>query len=100
MISANDTCVGKCGVLDYKNIFDLWKELGERVPFSVRRNTWSRFRRLTIVRVSDVKQTHTGLYGKAWTLDEWYGWVRKRDLSCTGEKLVSCAGCYQWKLVD
>ena len=78
----------------FRNVFEIWNEGGRRVPFRVRNVGWARWRVLTIVRVSDVHQTDTGLYGRAWTFESWY--VSRGGCSKAGEKVVGSAGSYQW----
>jgi hypothetical protein len=74
---------------ELKNIFDLWKQNGEHLPFKVKRNSWSPGRAVEVVEITDVKKTKTGLYGKAWTVDDWYSRGFRKE--------ISCAGCYQWE---
>ena len=73
------------------NIPGLW--IWHRVPFFVRRDTWSRFSLFCVVDVVP-KASRSGLYGKAW------GYFVHAD---TGDfedfQELGCAGCYQWALV-
>lgn len=78
-----------------QNIFQIWNDLGQRVPFAVKRESWnpaSSYEWWQRLRLG------SSPYGKAW------GYFRRREQNISepdgepGE--VRCAGCYQWFLVD
>jgi hypothetical protein len=79
-----------------KNVFELWRDRGKVLPFKVRRAWWKEDKVVTVIRVTAVKQTWNGYYGKAWVNDEWY--LADVDEE-SGMKELSCAGCYQWEEV-
>lgn len=77
------------------NIFEVWKQLGEKVPFAVRRDTWSN-EFYTIVDYVEIKNwpygiaqgypTHSGNPTNHYDYDK--KWRQNRE--------IPCAGCYQW----
>lgn len=82
-----------------RNIFDIWSDRGRTVPFKVHKIEWKRDRIVTVDRISDIKTTKSGIYGKAWTMDEWY-WpehTRRDDMPLKeGEKIIYLSGTYKW----
>ncbi|MBZ9742250.1 hypothetical protein [Mesorhizobium sp. CO1-1-4] len=72
-----------------KNVFQLWKEQGEKLPFKVIRWTWSANRAFVVERI----EIGNWPYGNAW------GRPILNGVAGPQEKL-SCAGSYQWKVVD
>ena len=74
-----------------QNVFQLWKSIGERLPFAVRRNTWSKESYLIIHDIRIKKYPYGDAAGIFYNND--------KPKSQKPEP-VSCAGCYQWELVD
>lgn len=79
-----------------KNIFQIWCDVGKITPFRVRRVSWHPSRSVGVVRVSDLRKLPSGLYGEAWTRDDWYGETGWYLRGPNGEISISGAGCYQW----
>lgn len=83
---------------DERNIFQIWRDLGEKIPFAVRRRDWSE-RYYTVVEKIEIKKwpygnaygypTENGRKSDHYEYDN--GWKKYR--------LIPCAGCYQWTLV-
>ncbi len=73
-----------------KNVFELWQEGGQQLPFTVVRWTWNPANSAFLVEKIEVKKWP---YGTAW------GRFLKDGVPGEYEKL-SCAGSYQWKTVD
>jgi len=74
-----------------KNVFDLWVDNDKKLPFFVRRWSWSTHSKFMVAKI-EPKQTKTGLYGSA------YGYFYNDDKKNEYSKL-SCAGNYQWDKV-
>lgn len=75
-----------------RNIFELYLECGQVVPFRVRRNTWRNEHWLEVTEVRLAPRTRDGRqYGEAFGV---YHFAGKAPFSGT----VACAGCYQWTL--
>ena len=75
---------------DWKNIFQLWKENGERLPFKVAKSTWSAAKgHYLIVEKVEVKKWP---YGDAWGHYHWHGRPSERGK-------IKAAGTYNWKLI-
>jgi len=70
-----------------KNIFQIWRENGEKLPVKVHRWTWPDERYAVVTRVEIKKWP----YGKAWGTVYW----NSKEYE-TGE--ISGAGNYQWVL--
>ncbi len=80
-----------------KNVFQLWVENDKVLPFRVRRLSWHPTTFFEVKRVENVKWDYyekTGdLYGSA------YGDMYLRDQLADENKLLKCAGCYEWEKV-
>lgn len=82
-----------------RNVFQIWRDNGERVPFRVRRWSWNWYCFAVVVDIviseKDMEyEVDTGkLYGKA----EGRFFMRGKERRCDG--CLSCAGCYQWEFV-
>ena len=77
---------------DWKNIFQLWKENGEQVPFAVAKGTWSaEAGHYLIVEKIEIKKWP---FGSAWGHYHWNG------LPPGPREKVKAAGTYNWKRVD
>jgi hypothetical protein len=75
----------------WKNIFQLWKENGEQVPFAVAKSTWSaEAGHYLIVERVGIKEWP---YGSAWGHYHWNGLPGPREK-------VKAAGTYNWKRVE
>lgn len=91
----------------WRNIFDLYIDGGEKVPFIVARSSWNprNGMALCVVKVNP-KQTRTGVYGTA------YGYMLPNRVhpewndpdGYYGAKghvtLIPCSGCYEWRRID
>ena len=74
-----------------KNVFQLWKEGGEKLPFKVIRWTWNPATSAFLVERIEVGKWP---YGKAWGR-----FIRDGVPEATPQQL-SGAGSYQWKVVE
>ena len=71
-----------------KNIFELWREGGERLPFKVAKCTWSaEAGHFLIVERIEIKKWP---YGEAWGHYHWGGVSGPRDK-------IGAAGTHNWK---
>ena len=73
-----------------KNVFQLWKEGGEKLPFKVIRWTWHPATSAFLVERIEVRKWP---YGKAW------GRFIRNGVPEAPQQL-SGAGSYQWKVVE
>lgn len=81
---------------DYKNIFQIWKENEEKVPFAVRRWNWYENYYAVIERVEITKFPYGKAYGFAVANGKY---SNHYDSKWNKKYPISCSGCYQWKLV-
>ena len=78
---------------DWKNIFQLWKENGEKLPFKVAKSTWSaEAGHYLVVEKIEIKKWP---YGSAWGR---YHWNSAPGAPGAPEK-IKAAGTYNWKLL-
>lgn len=86
-------------IMEEKNIFEIWKENGEKTPFAVRRRNWAN-QYYTIV---------TGVVIKKWPYGDAYGYATingtfsnhyEYDKRWRESGIIPCCGCYQWTLVE
>lgn len=75
---------------DWKNIFQLWEENGQRVPFTVAKSSWSAEKGHYLV-VEEIR-IKKWPYGDAWGQYFWNGQPGERDK-------IKAAGTYSWKLL-
>ena len=79
-----------------RNVFQIWKDNGEKLPFFVRRFSWSKNSKFLVTKVKinwSYYKEKGKLYGKA------YGHYlndNRKDKSAE----LNCAGSYQWELVE
>jgi hypothetical protein len=72
----------------WRNIFELWRENGERVPFDVVKSTWSpEAGHYLVVERVEIKKWP---YGTAWGHYHWNGRPTQRGQ-------IKAAGTYNWK---
>lgn len=74
---------------EYKNIFELWKDNNERLPFKVRINSWSESHFAIVEKIEIIKWP----YGKAFGQYFFYGKPGKNGL-------IENSGTYRWTLVE
>lgn len=76
---------------DWKNIFQLWRENGEKLPLKVIRNSWNPAAgHYLVVEEVAVKKWP---YGDAWGRYHWRG-----GAAGPTEK-IRCSGTYAWRLL-
>jgi hypothetical protein len=86
---------------DYRNIMQIWKSIGQECPFAVRRAHWSDRTYAVVDEVIIGKWPYGFAYGHTYVQG-----VRQaprfasKMRSSTGAPEISCAGCYQWYLVE
>ncbi len=85
-------------ITDQKNIFEIWKDNGKRLPFAVRRVNWTN-QYYTIV---------TGIKIKKWPYGDAYGYPTvmgvysdhyEYEREWRENQIIPCCGCYQWHYV-
>ena len=85
--------------MDIKNIFQLWDEIGRKVPFKVRRENWSKRYIVIVEKIECEKMPYGKAYG--YTTDNGQKsdhYDHDKTWRLTGE--IPCAGCYQWYLTE
>jgi len=79
-----------------RNVFQIWKDNKEKLPFFVRRSSWSGYSKFLVTKI-EIKEEYykkTGnLYGFAY--GHYYNDGKKGEYQGLG-----CAGCYQWMMVE
>ena len=82
-----------------KNIFEIWKDNGEKLPFAVRRDNWSS-EYASIVEEIEIRKWPYGIARGYATRNG----KRSNHYSYSAEwrkdRQIPCAGCYQWTLVE
>ncbi|MBN9066654.1 MAG: hypothetical protein J0H60_09330 [Rhizobiales bacterium] len=73
-----------------KNVLELWKTNGEKLPFKVIRWTWNPATNFLVERVEIRKWP----YGKAW------GRFVRNGIADAASEQLSCAGNFQRKIVE
>lgn len=82
-----------------KNIFQIWSEIGKRIPFAVRRDNWSN-EYYTIVEKIELRRYPYGYaYGYP-TINGEYSDHYDYDIDWKNKRVIPCAGCYQWSFVS
>jgi hypothetical protein len=74
-----------------KNVFQLWKDNGEKLPFKVVRWTWNPRRTVFLVERIEVKKWP---YGTAW------GRYARDGAQDVEQRQLDNAGSYQWRMVS
>ncbi len=74
--------------MDKKNIFELWRENGEKVPFKVVLDSWDETKHYAVI---EEVQVGNWPYGNAFGQYFFYGKPRKKGS-------IKNAGTYRWKL--
>ena len=82
-----------------KNIFEIWKENGEKLPFKVRRENWTMPDVFILVEKIVIKKWPYGdAFGKSMNKNkDGNEVISDVQYHCPGGK-IGCAGCYQWYL--
>lgn len=74
--------------MERKNIFQLWKENGEQIPFKVIKDSWDENKHFAVIERIEIGKWP---YGKAYGQYFFHGKA--------GEKgLISASGTYAWKI--
>lgn len=74
-----------------KNIFEIWKENGEKLPFKAIRNSWNENKgHFVLIEKIEIKKWP---YGKAYGQYFYNGQAGKIGI-------IDCAGTYAWKLKE
>jgi len=81
-----------------KNIFEIWKENGEKIPFAVRRNNWTENFYTVVTKVEIKKWPYGKAYGYS-TINGKFTNHYSYDNGWRKEGTIPCAGCYQWTFV-
>jgi len=84
--------------MEQKNIFEIWKENGEKLPIAVRRQNWDEQYFTVVTGVQIRKWPYGEAYGYP-TLDGDYSNHYEYDSKWKNRRIIPCAGCYQWTLV-
>lgn len=80
------------------NIFEIWKELGEKVPFAVRRDNWTdEF--YTIIESVEIKKWPYGTAKGYPTVNGYPSNHYDYHKKWRENREIPSAGCYQWTYV-
>lgn len=84
-----------------KNVFELWEEQGEKLPFKVKRVNWTTQNIFILVEKIVIGKFPYGIaYGKSMEINqEGKEAVSDFQYHCKNG-IVSCAGNYQWVLFE
>ena len=99
-----------------KNIFELWRENGEKLPFRVRRVNWTMPDVFILVEEIVIEKWPYGIaYGKSMEINaKGEEVISDNQYHCRGKTkyingegkpavktgVIGCAGCYQWILFE
>jgi hypothetical protein len=84
--------------MEPKNIFEIWKDGGEKLPFAVRREKWDEQFFTVVTGIQIRKWPYGNAYGYP-TLNGDYSNHYEYDSQWKNHRIIPCAGCYQWTLV-
>jgi hypothetical protein len=76
----------------WRNIFELWRSNGEKLPFTVAKNSWSASAGHFLV-VEEI-QIKKWPYGSAWGRYYWKG------IPSSHKEKIAAAGTYNWRLLS
>ena len=80
-----------------KNVFELWKENGERLPFRIKRDNWVNPMVFILVEKITITNYPYGIAkGKSMKIDEGGEEVISENQYHCKKGIIGCAGCYQW----
>lgn len=85
--------------MSYKNIFQIWRDNGEKLPIKVRRCNWSSAFYTVVERI----EIGNWPYGKAYgypTIEGERTDHYNYDKQWCDQGIIPCCGCYQWSLVE
>jgi hypothetical protein len=82
-----------------KNIFQIWRETGENVPFAVRRDNWAEHFYTVVEKIEIKKWPYGNAFGYP-TINGRYSNHYEYAKEWKTERKIPCAGCYQWTLVE
>lgn len=83
-----------------KNIFEIWKEKKEILPFKVRRDNWTMPNVFILVEKIIIKKFPYGIAeGKSMTINDKGEEVISENQYHCKNGIIGCAGCYQWHLL-
>jgi hypothetical protein len=82
-----------------KNIFEIWKDTGENVPFAVRNYRWSDKYYTVVEKIKIGKWPYEKAYGYP-TINGKYSDHYEHDKRWRQTKQIPLDGCYQWTLVE
>lgn len=85
--------------MEHKNIFEIWKDNGERTPFAVRRWNWTSEYYTIVIGVIVKKWPYGDAYGYP-TVNGTYSNHYEYDTRWKNGRIIPCCGCYQWTLVE
>jgi len=82
-----------------KNIFELWKEHGEKLPFKVKRQNWTMLNVFILVEKIEIRKWPYGTaYGKSMNINNKGEEVISDFQYHCKNGIIGCAGCYQWEI--
>ena len=82
-----------------QNIFQIWKAIGEKVPFAVRNYRWSDQYYTIVEKIEIGKWPYGYAYGYP-TINGRYSNHYERDNTWRKSNRIPLAGCYQWTFVE
>ncbi|MGB7787489.1 hypothetical protein [Methanoregula sp.] len=82
-----------------KNIFQIWKENDEKVPFAVRRRSVSGQYYTVVERIEIKKWPYGDAFGYP-TINGQYSGHYEYSKEWRNQKKIPCSGCYQWTLAE
>lgn len=82
-----------------QNVFEIWKDNSEYVPFAVRRDNWPDYCYTVVVKIEIKKYPYGNAYGFP-VRNGKYTDHYEYDKKWREHRIIPCAGCYQWSKVD
>ncbi len=79
-----------------KNVFEIWNDNNEQLPFFVRRHSWGKNSKFLVTEI-EIKEEYYKKTGKLYGVAKGF-FYRRGDKE--GFQGLNCAGCYQWDKVS
>jgi len=84
-----------------KNVFELWKENGEKLPFKIRRTNWAMPNVFILVeKIIINKYPYGTAFGKSMSITNDGKEILSKFQHHCRNGIIGCAGCFQWLIFE